>query len=36
VYGGIHYRTSVEAGHELGVKTAEHVLNGIKFSRQNP
>jgi hypothetical protein len=36
VYGGIHYRTSVEAGHKLGVETAVHTLSSIKFLKQNP
>jgi hypothetical protein len=34
LYGGIHYRPSIEAGYALGSKTATNVLNGIHFKKK--
>ncbi|HEY3406057.1 MAG TPA: vanadium-dependent haloperoxidase [Ohtaekwangia sp.] len=34
LYGGIHYRPSIEAGYLVGSKTATHVLNGITFRKK--
>jgi hypothetical protein len=33
LYGGIHYRPSIEAGYVLGAKTAENVKNHIHFTK---
>jgi hypothetical protein len=34
LYGGIHYRPSIEAGYTVGSKTASNVLNGISFKKK--
>lgn len=34
LYGGIHYRPSIEAGYGVGSKTASNVLNGINFKKK--
>lgn len=34
LYGGIHYRPSIEAGYALGSKAATNVLNGIHFKKK--
>lgn len=34
LYGGIHYRPSIEAGYSVGSKTASNVLNGINFKKK--
>jgi hypothetical protein len=33
LYGGIHYRPSIEAGFESGKKTADAIHRSIKFER---
>lgn len=35
LYGGIHYRPSIEAGYLLGTKTGTNVLNGLSIKQQN-
>ena len=34
LYGGIHYRPSIEAGYVVGSKTATNVINGISFKKK--
>ncbi|HKH62571.1 MAG TPA: vanadium-dependent haloperoxidase [Flavitalea sp.] len=34
LYGGIHYRPSIEAGYLVGEKTATNALNGLNFKRK--
>lgn len=34
LYGGIHYRPSIEVGYSVGSKTASNVLNGINFKKK--
>ena len=34
LYGGIHYKPSIEAGYGVGSKTAMNVLNGINFKKK--
>jgi len=37
LYGGIHYRPSIEAGYGVGSKAATNVLNGLMFKKKkNP
>lgn len=36
LYGGIHYRYSIEQGLALGERTAKHVLGNIVFQSPNP
>ena len=34
LYGGIHYRPSIDAGYQVGSKTASNVLAGINFRKK--